>query len=98
MVLFTLGQALASTLLSVGLGLPVARALWVPRPDFKRSCQAWLLAGGAHHTSFSQAVTSEQLEDLAGILGVEYVRIGHGTDLAELKRELRAMNEAGSAR
>jgi len=69
--------------------LPVARALWVPRPDFKRSCQAWLLAGGAHHTSFSQAVTSEQLEDLAGLLGVEYVRIGHGTDLAELKKELR---------
>jgi L-arabinose isomerase len=69
--------------------LPVARALWVPRPDFKRACQAWLLAGGAHHTSFSQAVTSEQLEDLAGILGVECVRIGHGTDLAELKKELR---------
>jgi L-arabinose isomerase len=69
--------------------LPVARALWVPRPDFKRSCQAWLLAGGAHHTSFSQAVTSEQMEDLAGMLGVEYVRIGNGTDLAELKRELR---------
>jgi len=69
--------------------LPVARALWVPRPDFKRSCQAWLLAGGAHHTSFSQAVTAEQLEDLAGILGVEFVRIGHGTDLAELKKELR---------
>jgi len=69
--------------------LPVARALWVPRPDFKRSCQAWLLAGGAHHTSFSQAVTSEELEALAGLLGVEYVRIGHGTDLAELKKELR---------
>ena len=69
--------------------LPVARALWIPRPDFKRSCQAWLLAGGAHHTSFSQAVTSQELEDLAGILGVEYVRIGNGTDLAELKKELR---------
>jgi len=69
--------------------LPVARALWVPRPDFRRGCQAWLLAGGAHHTSFSQAVTAEQLEDLAGILGVECVRIGHGTDLAQLKRELR---------
>jgi len=69
--------------------LPVARALWIPRPDFKRSCQAWLLAGGAHHTSFSQAVTSQELEDLAGILGVEFVRIGHGTDLAELKKELR---------
>jgi L-arabinose isomerase len=69
--------------------LPVARALWVPRPDFKRACQAWLLAGGAHHTSFSQAVTAEQLEDLAGMLGVECVRIGHGTDLAALKKELR---------
>jgi L-arabinose isomerase len=73
--------------------LPVARALWVPRPDFKRSCQAWLLAGGAHHTSFSQAVTSQELEDLAGMLGVEFVRIGHGTDLAQLKKELR-WNEA----
>ena len=38
--------------------LPVARALYVPRPDFRRGCQAWLLAGGAHHTSFSQAVTA----------------------------------------
>jgi L-arabinose isomerase len=69
--------------------LPVARAVWVPRPDFRRGCQAWLLAGGAHHTSFSQAVTAEQLEDLAGMLGIEYVRIGHGTDLAVLKKELR---------
>ena len=51
--------------------------------------QAWLLAGGAHHTSFSQAVTAEHLEDLAAMLGVEYVRIGHGTDLTALKRELR---------
>ena len=69
--------------------LPVARAIWVPRPDFRRGCQAWLLAGGAHHTSFSQAVTPEQLEDLAGMLGVEHVRIGHGTELAALKKELR---------
>jgi L-arabinose isomerase len=69
--------------------LPVARAVWVPRPDFRRGCQAWLLAGGAHHTSFSQAVTAEQMEDLAGMLGVEHVRIGHGTELAALKKELR---------
>jgi L-arabinose isomerase len=69
--------------------LPVARALWVPRPDFRRGAQAWLLAGGAHHTSWSQAVTAEQLEDLAGMLDVECVRIGHGTDLATLKKELR---------
>jgi L-arabinose isomerase len=77
--------------------LPVARALWVPRPDFKRACQAWLLAGGAHHTSWSQAVTAEQLEDLAGMLGVECVRIGHGLDLAALKRELR-WNDSAAAR
>jgi L-arabinose isomerase len=69
--------------------LPTARALWVPRPDFKRGCQAWILAGGAHHTSFSRAVTAEQLADLAGTLGVECVRIGHDTDLASLKQELR---------
>ena len=69
--------------------LPVARALWVPRPDLKRGAQAWLLAGGAHHTSFSQAVTAEQLEDFAGLLGVECVRIGADTNLRQLKNELR---------
>ncbi len=74
--------------------LPVARALWVPRPDFKRACHAWLLAGGAHHTSFSQAVTAAELEDLASMLGVEYVRIGHGTDIAALKQQLRWNEQA----
>jgi L-arabinose isomerase len=69
--------------------LPVPRAVWVPRPDFRRGCQAWLLAGGAHHTSFSRAVTSEQLEDLADILGIEHVRIGRDTEIAALKKELR---------
>lgn len=75
--------------------LPVARALWVPRPDFRRGAQAWLLAGGAHHTSFSQAVTAEQMEDLAEILGVECVHIGRDTDLAALKRELRWNDRRG---
>ncbi len=69
--------------------LPVARALWVPRPDFKTAAKAWLLAGGAHHTSWSQALTAGELEDLAGVLGLEYVRIGHGTDLGALKNQLR---------
>ena len=69
--------------------LPTARAVWVPRPDFKRGCAGWILAGGAHHTAFSQAATAAQLEDLAGILGVELVRIGQGTDLGALKNELR---------
>jgi len=69
--------------------LPVARALYVPRPDFRRGCQAWLLAGGAHHTSFSQVVTGDQLTDLAGILGIECVRIGKDTQFAALKDQLR---------
>jgi L-arabinose isomerase len=69
--------------------LPVARALYVPRPDFRRGCQAGLLAGGAHHTSFSQAVTGEQLADLCGMFGIECVRIGNHTELGALKNELR---------
>jgi len=69
--------------------LPVARAVWVPRPDFRRSCEAWILAGGAHHTSLGGAVSAEQLGDVAGLLGLEFVRIGDGTDLRALKNELR---------
>ena len=75
---------------------PVARALYVPRvrPDFRRGCQAWLLAGGAHHTSFSQAVTGEQLSDLAGMLGIECVRIGNDTDLTARSRTSLRWNDA----
>jgi len=69
--------------------LPVARAMWIPRPDFKRGCEAWLLAGGAHHVSFSRAVTVSHLEDFANMVGIELVRIGTGTDLAALRNELR---------
>ena len=36
--------------------LPVARALWIPKPDFKTGLAAWIYAGGAHHTVFSQAL------------------------------------------
>jgi len=78
--------------------LPVAHAVWIPRPDFKRSAQAWILAGGAHHTSLSQAVTAGQLEDLAAMAGLEFVRIGHGTDLHALKNELRWNDVAYRAR
>ena len=59
--------------------LPVARAVWECKPDFKTACAAWILAGGAHHTGFSYAVTAEMLEDFATIAGIEFVRIGEGT-------------------
>jgi len=74
--------------------LPVARAMWIPRPDFKRGCQGWLLAGGAHHVSFSRAVTAAHLEDFAAMLGIEMVRIGADTDLRALRNELRWNNAA----
>jgi L-arabinose isomerase len=69
--------------------LPVARAVWECRPDFKTACAAWILAGGAHHTVYSYAVTSEHVEDLAEIAGVEVVIIDAHTRLRELKAELR---------
>ncbi|HET9594778.1 MAG TPA: L-arabinose isomerase [Anaeromyxobacteraceae bacterium] len=69
--------------------LPVARALWVPRPDLKKAAEAWILAGGAHHTSFGRAVQTTELEDFAAMAGLELVRIGHGTELRTLRNELR---------
>lgn len=69
--------------------LPVARAVWECRPDFKTACHAWILAGGAHHTSYSYAVTAEMLEDFATIAGMEIVQIGEGTTIPQFKQELR---------
>jgi len=69
--------------------LPVARAVWIPRPDLKVAAAAWILAGGAHHTCFSQAITAEQLEDFAGMAGLEFLRIDNETKLPEFKKELR---------
>ncbi len=69
--------------------LPVARALWVPKPDLKAAAAAWILAGGAHHTSFSHAVTAVHLQDFADMAGIEFVLIGADTNLAEFKKELR---------
>ncbi len=73
--------------------LPVARAVWVPRPDLKVGAAAWILAGGAHHTAFSQAITVEPLQDFAEMAGIECVTIDAETRVADLKKELRS-NEA----
>ena len=69
--------------------LPVARALWVPQPDLQTSAQAWILAGGTHHTSFSMALTPEYMEDYAEIAGMELLEIGKDTRIREFKNELR---------
>lgn len=69
--------------------LPVARAVWECKPDFKTACAAWILAGGAHHTGYSYCVSTEHIEDFAEIAGVELVVIDERTDLRSLKTELR---------
>ncbi len=69
--------------------LPVARAVWECQPDFKTACQAWILAGGAHHTGFAYDVTTEMLEDFATIAGIETVVINGDTTLSQLKQDLR---------
>ena len=69
--------------------LPVARAFWQPKPDLKTAAAAWILAGGAHHTSFSYDISAEMLEDFAEIAGIELVLINEGTTISELKKELR---------
>ncbi|HUJ09191.1 MAG TPA: L-arabinose isomerase [Verrucomicrobiae bacterium] len=69
--------------------LPVARAIWKCRPDFKTACAAWIQAGGAHHTSFSYAVTTEHMENFAQIAGVELAIIDRDTDLRAFQQQLR---------
>ena len=69
--------------------LPVARVLWKPYPDMKTGCAAWILAGGAHHTCYSQNLTSSHLEDFAELAGIEYVLIDKDTRLHQLKKELQ---------
>ena len=68
--------------------LPVARTLWVPKPNLKIAAAAWIYAGGAHHTGFSQALTIEHMEDFAEMACIELVRIDAQTSLHQLRREL----------
>jgi len=69
--------------------LPVARALWIPEPNLEIGAHAWILAGGAHHTSFSMALNVEILEDLVEMIGLELIIIDNETKIRELKKELR---------
>ncbi len=69
--------------------LPVARVVWVPKPDLATGAAAWIHAGGAHHTGFSMAIDAVYLEDFAAMAGVEYLHIGDTTAMREFKQELR---------
>jgi L-arabinose isomerase len=69
--------------------LPVARVVWIPKPNLKIAAAAWILAGGAHHTGFSMAITTEYLEDFAEMADMECVLINDDTTVSEFKKELR---------
>ncbi|WP_433019308.1 L-arabinose isomerase [Kribbella sp. CA-294648] len=69
--------------------LPVARAVWKPRPDFRTSAESWLTAGAPHHTVLSSSVTSDELNDLATMLRTELLTIDANTDARQFQKEIR---------
>lgn len=69
--------------------LPVARVLWDAKPDLQTAAEAWIQAGGAHHTAFSFDVSAEQIGLLAEMAGVECVFIDEGTVIRSFKQNLR---------
>jgi L-arabinose isomerase len=69
--------------------LPVARVLWKPHPSMHEALAAWIYAGGAHHTCYSQNLTSEYLQDFAEMAGIEFVLIDKQTKLPQFRNELR---------
>jgi L-arabinose isomerase len=73
--------------------LPVAGVLWKPYPDLETAAEAWLYAGGAHHSVLSRSLTAEHMRDWARIMGIEFIRIHAGTEVEQLCSEL-AWNEA----
>lgn len=69
--------------------LPVARVLWDPKPDLDVAASSWIHAGGAHHTVFSKAITTEFIEDFADMAGIELVVIDGDTKLRDFKDSLK---------
>jgi L-arabinose isomerase len=69
--------------------LPVARAVWRPKPDLATSAEAWLIAGGPHHTGLTTQYGIEVLADFARIAGLELLVIDERTRTADFEKELR---------
>ncbi|UCG28550.1 MAG: L-arabinose isomerase, partial [Bacteroidales bacterium] len=69
--------------------LPTARVLWDPRPNLKVAAAAWILAGGAHHTCYSQNITADMIMDFAEMAGVEFLIIDENTNLPDFRNTLR---------
>lgn len=72
--------------------LPVASALWIPRPNFEVGAGAWIIAGGTHHSAFSYDLSVEYWQDYAEIAGIEILVIDENTTIDSFKKDIR-MNE-----
>jgi L-arabinose isomerase len=68
--------------------LPVAQVMWKPLPDLSTSAEAWILAGGAHHTVLSYQLDAEYLRDFCEMLGIEFIHISKDTTIPQLSKEL----------
>lgn len=73
--------------------LPVASVLWDAKPNLDIAATTWILAGGAHHTVYSQALTTEYMEDFADMAGIELLVIDDRTTVRDFKDKINA-NEA----
>jgi L-arabinose isomerase len=69
--------------------LPVARAVWEPKPDLTTSAESWIAAGGPHHTVLSTAVHTEELVDFANLLGIELLIIDGSTNRRDFANQIR---------
>ncbi|NHA66490.1 L-arabinose isomerase [Phycicoccus flavus] len=69
--------------------LPVACAVWEPKPDFATSTESWILAGGPHHTVLSTAVGTPEFRELAEMLRTELVVIDGSSTVPALRDSLR---------
>jgi L-arabinose isomerase len=69
--------------------LPVARMLWRPEPNLETSAEAWILAGGGHHTAFSNIISTEMIRDWCEMVGIECVVIDKTTAIPQFRNELR---------
>ncbi|KMK77860.1 arabinose isomerase [Alkalihalobacillus pseudalcaliphilus] len=86
-------EAIAPTSQEETPKLPVAKVLWSPKPSLSEATEAWIYAGGAHHTVLSFKATKEQLTDWAELNGIECVTIDKHTDITQFRKELK-WNEA----
>lgn len=68
--------------------LPVAQVMWRPLPDLSTSAEAWILAGGAHHTVLSYQLDAEHMKDFCNMLGIECIHISKDTTIDALEKEL----------